>query len=146
MIQVGMNAAILQTASIRPPAFRKFTKNFKDGLANPETERPILPRTHHRPIPFMSDLLEEEELAVALKKCPEWEPEKKYITRTIEFEEFMEGIDFVNDVGEIAEEAQHHPDISIKHTKVTLKLTTHDVGGVTDLDIQLAQRIDNLVD
>jgi len=94
----------------------------------------------------MSDLLEEEELAVALKKCPEWEPEKKYITRTIEFEEFMEGIDFVNDVGEIAEEAQHHPDISIKHTKITLKLTTHDVGGVTDLDIQVAQRIDNLVD
>lgn len=94
----------------------------------------------------MSDFLEKEELAAALKKCPEWESEKKYITRTIEFEEFMEGIDFVNDVGEIAEEAQHHPDITIKHTKVTLKLTTHDVGGVTDLDIQLAQRIDNLVD
>lgn len=94
----------------------------------------------------MSELLEEDELAAALKKCPEWECEKKHITRTIEFEEFMEGIDFVNDVGEIAEEAQHHPDISIKHTKVTLKLTTHDVGGITDLDIQLAQRIDNLVD
>ena len=94
----------------------------------------------------MSELLEEDELAVALKKCPEWDYEKKYITRTVEFEEFMEGIDFVNDVGEIAEEAQHHPDITIKHTKVTLKLTTHDVGGVTDIDIQLAQRIDNLVD
>jgi 4a-hydroxytetrahydrobiopterin dehydratase len=94
----------------------------------------------------MSDLLEEKELTIALKKGPEWEPEKKYITRTVEFEEFMEGIDFVNNVGEIAEEAQHHPDITIKHTKVTLKLTTHDVGGVTDLDIQLAQRIDNLVD
>jgi len=94
----------------------------------------------------MSDLLEEEELASALKKCPEWDAEKNYITRTVEFEEFMEGIDFVNDVGEIAEEAQHHPDITIKHTRVTLKLTTHDVGGVTELDIQLAQRIDNLVD
>ena len=94
----------------------------------------------------MSELLEEEELAAALKKCPEWEREKKYITRTVEFEEFMEGIDFVNDVSEIAEEAQHHPDITIKHTKITLKLTTHDVGGITDIDIQLAQRIDNLVD
>lgn len=94
----------------------------------------------------MSELLEEEELTAALKKCPEWEYEKKQITRTIEFEEFMEGIDFVNDVGEISEEAQHHPDITIKHTKITLKLTTHDVGGVTVLDIQLAQRIDNLVD
>ena len=94
----------------------------------------------------MSELLEKEELTIALKKCPEWEYESKYITRTIEFEEFMEGIDFVNNVGEIADDAQHHPDIMIKHTKVTIKLTTHDVGGVTDLDIQLAQRIDNLVD
>ena len=94
----------------------------------------------------MSDLLETDDLTAALKKCPEWEYEKKAITRTIEFEEFMEGIDFVNNVGEIADDAQHHPDIMIKHTKVTIKLTTHDVGGVTDLDIQLAQRIDNLVD
>ncbi|MBG7608394.1 MAG: 4a-hydroxytetrahydrobiopterin dehydratase [Verrucomicrobia bacterium] len=94
----------------------------------------------------MSDLLEDDELTTALKKCPEWESEKKYIFRVFEFEEFMDGIDFVSTVAEIAEEAQHHPDISIKHTKVTLKVTTHDVGGVTDLDIQLAQRIDNLVD
>jgi len=94
----------------------------------------------------MSDLLEEDELNSALKKCPEWEAEKKYIIRAFEFEEFMDGIDFVNSVSEIAEEAQHHPDITIKHTKVTLKLTTHDVGGVTELDIELAQRIDNLID
>ena len=123
-----------------------FHKNIKDGLANPESVSPISLRTFQQTIPNMSELLEEEELASALKKCPEWEYEKKQITRTIEFEEFMEGIDFVNDVGEISEEAQHHPDIMIKHTKVTLKLTTHDVGGVTALDIQLAQRIDNLVD
>jgi 4a-hydroxytetrahydrobiopterin dehydratase len=94
----------------------------------------------------MSELLEKDELQSSLKKCPEWEVEKNSITRAFEFEEFMDGIDFVNNVGEIAEEAQHHPDISIKHTKVKLKLTTHDVGGVTDLDIELAQRIDNLVD
>ncbi|MGJ8642842.1 MAG: 4a-hydroxytetrahydrobiopterin dehydratase [Luteolibacter sp.] len=94
----------------------------------------------------MSDLLEEDELLSALKKCPEWDVEKKYIFRVFEFEEFMDGIDFVSTVGEISEEAQHHPDMVIKHTKVTLKLTTHDVGGVTDLDIELAQRIDNLVD
>lgn len=123
-----------------------FHKNIKDGLAKPESEPPIFARTIQRTISFMSELLEEEELTAALKKCPEWEYEKKHITRTIEFEEFMEGIDFVNDVGEISEEAQHHPDITIKHTKITLRLTTHDVGGVTALDIQLAQRIDNLVD
>lgn len=96
----------------------------------------------------MSDLLDADELNAALKKCPEWEYEKKSnaITRTVEFEEFSEAIDFVNDLAEIAEEAQHHPDILIRHTRVTLKLTTHDVGGLTDLDIELAQRVDNLVD
>lgn len=94
----------------------------------------------------MSDLLEADELTAALKKCPEWEYEKNALTRTIEFEEFSEAIDFVNDLAEIAEEAQHHPDITIRHTRISLKLTTHDVGGVTDLDIALAQRVDNLVD
>lgn len=94
----------------------------------------------------MSDLIEEEDLSSALKKCPEWELEKNAITRTVEFEEFMDAIDFVNDLAEIAEEAQHHPDIHIRYTKVTLKLTTHDAGGLTELDVELAQRIDNLVD
>lgn len=94
----------------------------------------------------MSDLLENEELEAALKRCPMWEVEGKTITRTIEFEDFMEGIDFVNDLAEIADEAQHHPDILICYSKVTLTLTTHDAGGLTEADIEVAQRIDNLVD
>ena len=51
----------------------------------------------------------------------------------------------MNGVAEIVEEAQHHPEINIRHTRVLLKLTTHDAGGVTDADIELAQRIDNLI-
>ena len=94
----------------------------------------------------MSDLLEADELEAALKKCPEWESNGKSISRTIEFEEFMEGIDFVNDLAEIADEAQHHPDILIRYNKVKLTLTTHDAGGLTEADIEMAQRVDNLVD
>jgi 4a-hydroxytetrahydrobiopterin dehydratase len=115
-----------------------------NGLAKSEVEAAISFAILQ--IPLMSDLLEDEDLAAALKKCPEWDYEKKAISRTVEFEEFMDAIDFVNDLAEIAEEAQHHPDITIRHTKVTLKLTTHDAGGVTELDIELAQRVDNLVD
>ena len=120
-----------------------FTKR-GNGLANRESDAAIF----GRPFPDlpMSELLEADDLTAALKKCPEWDYEKNAITRTVEFEEFMDAIDFVNDLAEIAEEAQHHPDITIKHTKVTLKLTTHDAGGVTELDIELAQRVDNLVD
>jgi len=94
----------------------------------------------------MSELLESSELDDALKKCPEWEPQGQSIVRTVEFEEFNDAIDFVNDLAEIADKAQHHPDILICYNKVTLTLTTHDAGGVTALDIELAQRIDNLVD
>jgi 4a-hydroxytetrahydrobiopterin dehydratase len=94
----------------------------------------------------MSDLLAAKELSSALKKLPDWEKEGEAITRTVEFESFTEAVDFVNDLAEIAEEAHHHPDIDIRYAKVGLSLTTHDVGGLTVADIELAQRIDRLVD
>ena len=96
----------------------------------------------------MSEVIKGDELAQALKKCPEWEINEngKEIFRTVEFEEFTEGIDCVNDIAEMAEEAQHHPDFDIRYNRVTLRLTTHDVGGVTSADIEMAGRIDNLVD
>jgi len=124
---------------------QKKTKSFHDIRLHSCDHHPqclcaaILPHT-------MSDLLEEDDLKAALKKCPEWEYEKKAITRVVEFEEFNDAIDFVNGVAEIVEEAQHHPEIIIRHIRVILKLTTHDAGGVTDADIELAQRIDNLID
>jgi 4a-hydroxytetrahydrobiopterin dehydratase len=127
----------VQTSALRKNSGAK-------SLANREIADSISPRK--RPYFPMSDLLEDEDLSSALKKCPEWEYEKNAITRTFEFEEFMDGIDFVNSVADIADEAQHHPDIRINYTKVTLKLTTHDAGGVTEADVELAQRVDNLVD
>ncbi|MGJ8723129.1 MAG: 4a-hydroxytetrahydrobiopterin dehydratase [Roseibacillus sp.] len=96
----------------------------------------------------MSDVIKGEALEQSLKKCPEWEVNEdgKEIFRTIEFEEFTEAIDCVNDIAEMAEEAQHHPDFDIRFSRVTLRLTTHDAGGVTPADIEMAGRIDNLVD
>jgi len=92
------------------------------------------------------ELIPADELDEALKRCPEWEAEGEAITRTIEFEEYMEGIDFVNDLAEIVDEAQHFPEIDIRDLTVTIRLKTADVGGVTDIDVELASRIDNLVD
>ena len=92
------------------------------------------------------ELIPAEEIHAALKRCPEWEVEGDSITRTIEFEEYMEGIDFVNDLAEIVDDAQHIPEIDIRDCKVTLRLKTEDAGGVTDIDVELASRIDNLVD
>lgn len=92
------------------------------------------------------ELIPAEELDDALKRCPEWEAEGDTIIRTIEFEEYMEGIDFVNDLAEIVDEAQHFPEIDIRDCTVTLRLKTEDAGGVTEIDVELASRIDNLVD
>jgi 4a-hydroxytetrahydrobiopterin dehydratase len=94
----------------------------------------------------MSDLIDEEELETLVKKIPEWELEEKSIVRVVEFDEFMEGIDFVDAIAEIAEEAGHHPDIDIRWCTVTLTLTTHEVGGLTDSDFEIAKKIDTLLD
>lgn len=94
----------------------------------------------------MSDVLEEGEVTSALKKMPDWELEGNSIERTVEFEEFMEAIDFVNLVAEVAEDSQHHPEIDIRFSQVVLRLRTEDVGGITELDIEMAHRIDNLAD
>lgn len=94
----------------------------------------------------MADLIDPSNLDNFAKKVPEWEIDGDNISRTFEFDEFMEAIDFVNSVAEIAEEAQHHPDIDIRFNTVTLVLTTHDLGGLTKSDFDVAARIDNLVD
>jgi 4a-hydroxytetrahydrobiopterin dehydratase len=94
----------------------------------------------------MSDLIAEDEIDTWMKKVPEWEVEGGALCRSIEFDEFNEGIDFVDGVAEIAEEAQHHPDIDIRWTTIILRLTTHEVGGITSADFELASRIDNLID
>lgn len=96
----------------------------------------------------MSDVIKGEDLEQALKRCPEWEVSEdgREIFRAIEFEEFTEAIDCVNDIAEMAEEVQHHPDFDIRYSKVILRLSTHDMGGVTSADLEIAGRIDNLVD
>jgi 4a-hydroxytetrahydrobiopterin dehydratase len=94
----------------------------------------------------MSELIDPDELEGLLKKLPEWDLENNSIVRMMEFDEFMEAIDFVNAVAEIAEEVGHHPDIDIRWCTITVRLTTHDVGGLTEADLDVAKKIDTLVD
>ena len=94
----------------------------------------------------MADLLKSEDIKDWMKKLPEWDLEKKHIERTFEFDDFSQSIEFVNGVAEIAEEDDHHPEIDIRDSKVRLRLSTHSEGGLTDLDFELAEKIDTLVD
>jgi 4a-hydroxytetrahydrobiopterin dehydratase len=92
----------------------------------------------------MSELLSQDELAAKLRECPEWIREGGEIARALKFKSFPKAIAFVNEVAALAEEANHHPDIDIRYSKVVLRLTTHDRGGLTARDLELARRIDRL--
>ena len=94
----------------------------------------------------MPNTLSPEIIQERMKKIPEWELNEDSISRSFEFDEYQPAIDFVNTVAEIAEEAQHHPDISISYTNVTLVLTTHSKRGLTESDFEVAIRIDSCGD
>jgi 4a-hydroxytetrahydrobiopterin dehydratase len=79
-----------------------------------------------------------------LKAVPNWSKRARTILRTFKFEGFLEGLDFVNRIGRKAQKMNHHPDIDIRYNKVTLKLTTHDKGGLTTKDFSLAEQCDEI--
>ena len=92
------------------------------------------------PMPRPS-LLTDAELAAALAALPGWERAGDEIVRTFECASFPDAIAFVVRIGFFAERADHHPDIDIRWRKVRAALTTHDAGGLTALDIELAREI-----
>ena len=73
-----------------------------------------------------------------------WQEINKSLVREFSFPDFKTALAFVNKVGALAEAANHHPDISLTWGKVTIRLTTHDDGGVTEKDRQLAKEIDDI--
>lgn len=80
----------------------------------------------------------------ALPSVPEWKKKGDEISRTFQFKDFVAAMKFVNSVAELAEKTQHHPDIDIRWNKVTLALSTHDAGGLTEKDFKLAKEFDGL--
>lgn len=88
--------------------------------------------------------LDEAKIATALVAVPQWTRQGETIARTFQFKDFPAAMKFVNAVANVAEEAWHHPDIDIRWNKVTLTLTTHDAGGLTQKDFDLAKKFDAL--
>jgi 4a-hydroxytetrahydrobiopterin dehydratase len=86
--------------------------------------------------------LDDAGIAQVLRQTPGWERAGSEIRRTYRLKDFREALAFVNRVGDLAERAGHHPDIDIRYNAVTLVLTTHDAGGLTEKDFGLAREID----
>ena len=89
-------------------------------------------------------VLSETEIASELKKLDGWQAEDGKLIRGYKFATFAESLAFVNRVGEIDEAADHHPDITFGWGYAEIATTTHDRGGVTDVDLSLATKINNL--
>jgi 4a-hydroxytetrahydrobiopterin dehydratase len=88
--------------------------------------------------------LSTKQISLQLKAIPNWSKRAQLISRTFKFEGFLKAIEFVNRVAKKAQKVNHHPDIDIRFNKVTLKLTSHDEGGLTEKDFSLARQCDEV--
>jgi 4a-hydroxytetrahydrobiopterin dehydratase len=88
--------------------------------------------------------LSKEEIRKTLKSMPEWSLLGNSIHRKFPFKSFVSAIAFVNRIAEAAEQANHHPDITINYSQVGISLSTHSESGVTQKDFQLAEAIDKI--
>ena len=89
-------------------------------------------------------VLTEEELTAALADEPLWRLDAGTLVGNWKFADFPAAMQFVQAVAEIAERHNHHPDIDIRYNRVRLALSTHDAGGITQLDLAMAQAISGL--
>lgn len=80
----------------------------------------------------------------ALGTLPGWSRRGEALVKTFTFERFADGIAFITKVAPVADEMDHHPDIDIRYTKVLISLSTHSAGGITRLDLDLAEQIERV--
>jgi 4a-hydroxytetrahydrobiopterin dehydratase len=89
-----------------------------------------------------AEKLSDESVQGKLADLSGWSVTDGALAKTFSFENFVQSMQFVNRLGIAAEAAQHHPDIDIRYSKVTVMLSTHDSGGITEKDFALAQEAD----
>lgn len=90
----------------------------------------------------MADVLADDEIE---QRTPDgWGYEDEEIVRTYEFDEYLDGVAFASEIAEVADEAVHHPEIRIRYDEVEVRLTSHEAGGVTEQDIDMAERFDDV--
>ena len=90
------------------------------------------------------EVLDDSAVRTALRELPGWVRDGDRIVKTFQFDDFDSAMLFVTRVADAARAADHHPDIDIRWNKVTLALSTHSAGGLTERDTNLAQRIERV--
>ena len=87
-------------------------------------------------------VLDDDEIGRRLAELQGWERDGDAIKRQFKFDDFQASVDFVNRITPAAEDMNHHPDLAISWSKVTVSLSTHSQGGITESDFELARKID----
>lgn len=88
--------------------------------------------------------LNDAEIVEAVAGLSGWKLDDKFIVKKYRFREFLKGVTFVNEIAQLSEEKNHHPFIAIDYKMVTLRLTSWNAGGLTDLDVALARNYDEI--
>ena len=89
-------------------------------------------------------VLSDAEVRQALTGLRGWQKNGIAIQRVFEFPDFKAAMQFVNKIADTAEQANHHPDMDIRYNKVTMALVSHDSGGVTERDVRMAEKINQV--
>jgi 4a-hydroxytetrahydrobiopterin dehydratase len=105
-----------------------------------------LPGEKCKPCNVIGTPLTATEAGELAPSVPLWTQSEKQIEREFKFKDFREAMAFVNQVADVANEQDHHPDIRILYSRVQLKLSTHKIGGLSQNDFILAAKIDRLAD
>ncbi|HEY0616145.1 MAG TPA: 4a-hydroxytetrahydrobiopterin dehydratase [Kribbella sp.] len=91
----------------------------------------------------MAELLTDDQIdAVIRDHLPEWKIADNALVRSVKKDTFLDGIRLVATVAQLAESMNHHPDIDIRYTTITFRVSSHEAGGITDDDLVLARHID----
>jgi 4a-hydroxytetrahydrobiopterin dehydratase len=90
----------------------------------------------------MSEVLDDDTIE---SRLPEhWSLNGDEIVRVYEFDDYLTGVAFASEVGELADEQFHHPEIRVRYDEVEVRFTNHEAGGVTQQDVEMAERTDAL--
>ena len=89
--------------------------------------------------------LSPDEIAAALRGLPRWSGDGDGLRRAVELPGFRDAVAAIVAIADVAEELDHHPDIDLRWRTLHLSLVSHSAGGVTELDLELARRIDALL-
>ncbi len=89
--------------------------------------------------------LSEREVRRMLGELKGWRLAGRRIVRVVRYEGFMPGVELLNEIAKLAEEMDHHPDVTVSYGRMRISLTTHDAKGLTELDFKLAGKIEEVL-